>query len=398
MQPTLRSLRRTGRGQSCGGRLLLDEAAMPAKHAPFSFSCVRRQAEPLRSCLFELGLVNTMSKRDVFAALLSAGGILPMLERIARRPGLLVLTYHRVGSPAETRFDSGVYSATTDALWRQLRYLRANFDVLNEERLIELAGRGFEFKRPSVAITFDDGYRDNLEVATSILSDARIPAIFFIASDHVDHPRLPWWDRVAFILKQTKVRRLSLEEPRPINIDLNQVERQAAIRQLLYACGGRPDAFSEQSFFEHLEERAEIKVNSEVEARELFVSWDQVRRIRDAGMAIGSHTRSHQLLARLSETEQREELSSSKSRLEAELGAPVQTISYPFGYRQAFTETTKSLAREAGYQLGFSFYGGINRPGRTDPLDIRRIDVQSGVTFPLFRARTILYHLASTSV
>ena len=182
-----------------------------------------------------------MSKRDFVAGLLSAGGILPMLERIARRPRLLVLNYHRVGSGAECRFDGGVYSATADALWDQMRYLSANFDVLNEERLLEVAGHGFKVERPSIAVTFDDGYLDNFEVAISILCDAKIPAIFFIPSDFVDRPRLPWWDRIAFILKQTKVSRLCLENPRPFSIDLRQVDRNEAIRQLLRVGSSRVD-------------------------------------------------------------------------------------------------------------------------------------------------------------
>jgi hypothetical protein len=77
-----------------------------------------------------------MSKPEVPATLLSVGGVLPALEWIARRPGLMVLRYHRIGSPAESKFDGGVISATADALWKQIKYVRAKFDVLDEERLL----------------------------------------------------------------------------------------------------------------------------------------------------------------------------------------------------------------------------------------------------------------------
>ena len=80
------------------------------------------------------------------------------------------------------------------------------------------------------------------------------------------------------------------------------------------------------------------------------------------------------------------------------LGEPVETISYPVGSTVAFTEFTKSLARHLGYRAGFSFYGGINRPGRTDPFDIQRIAVEQSETFPLFRTRAILHNLAGKSL
>jgi peptidoglycan/xylan/chitin deacetylase (PgdA/CDA1 family) len=339
----------------------------------------------------------TMSKRELLARLLSAGGVLPILERIARRPGLLVLTYHRVGSAAESRFDGGVYSATADALWQQIKYVRAKFDVLDEERLLEAAGRNFTLDRPSVAITFDDGYREDLELAVSMLCDARVPAFFFIPSDCVDNPRLPWWDRIALILKQTRVEQLCLESPCQIQIDVRGLGRDEAILQLLELYKTADD-FSEHDFFNQLEERAQVTVHPEAEARDLFVSWDQVRRMRDAGMAIGSHTHRHRVLARLSEAEQREELATSKARLEAELGKPVETIAYPVGTRESFSELTKSLAREVGYQIGFSYYGGINRPGRTDPFNIRRIPVDWRDTFRVFRARAVFCNLASYSL
>jgi peptidoglycan/xylan/chitin deacetylase (PgdA/CDA1 family) len=338
-----------------------------------------------------------MSKSEMLATLLSAGGVLPLLERVARRPGLLVLTYHRVGAAAESRFDVGVYSANADALWKQVRYVRAKFDVLDEARMLEAAGRGFALDRPSVAITFDDGYREDLELTVSILCDARVSAFFFIPSDYIDRPRLPWWDRIALIVKQTRVDQLCLEDPRRIRIDVRGQGRDAAIQQLLWLYKTADD-FSEHAFFRHLEDRAEVKVHPEIEARELFVSWDQIRRIRDAGMAIGSHTHNHRLLARLGEADQRDELATSKGRLEAELGRPIETIAYPVGSRASFSELTKALAREVGYRLGFSFYGGINRPGRTDPLDVCRIPVNWGDTFPLFRARAVFYNLASKSV
>src|SRR5262249_12185632 len=148
---------------------------------------------------------------------------------------------------------------------------------------------------------------------------------------------------------------------------------------------------------DELEGGAEVSVDGEAWGRGLFVSWDQIRLMRASGMAIGAHTHTHRILARLPEADQREELVTSKTRLEAELCESVAMMAYPVGSRQAFSDLTKSLAREAGYRVGFSYYGGINRPGETDPLDVQRISVELAEAFPLFRTRAIFHNLGSSS-
>jgi peptidoglycan/xylan/chitin deacetylase (PgdA/CDA1 family) len=338
-----------------------------------------------------------ISKRDRLATLLSAGGLLRILEMLARRPCLLVINYHRVGSCACNRFDDGVFTATADTLRVQLRYLSANFEILGRDELVGAADRGFALKRAAVVITFDDGYLDNYALAFPILCDLGVPAFFFIPTEYVDHPRLPWWDRIAYIVKNTHADRLRLEEPHRFEVELGRLGRDRAIREVLRFFKTADD-FEESAFFDHLEDQAAVAVDAEALGRELFVSWDQIREMRAAGMVIGSHTHSHRILARLPEANQRNELAVSKARLEAELGESVDTIAYPVGSPRAFSEATKRLARDVGFRVGFSQYGGINRPGRTDPFDVRRIAVDRSNTFPLFRTRAILHNLAGRSL
>jgi peptidoglycan/xylan/chitin deacetylase (PgdA/CDA1 family) len=338
-----------------------------------------------------------ISKRDQLAAFLRASGMLRTLEIISRRRGLLVINYHRIGDCAFNRFDDGVFSATTDAFVNQIRYLRENFELLSLDGLLEAGDRGFTLDRAAAVITFDDGYRDNFELAFPILRELGAHAFFFIPTDYIERPHLPWWDRIAFVLKHTTVDRLRLEFPGRFEVEYERLGRDRAIRELLrfYKTSSN---FDEEAFFEHLEERAEVAVDAEALGRELFVSWDQVRQMREAGMAIGSHTHSHRILARLPEAHQRDELATSKARLESELGARVETVAYPVGTRTAFSELTKRLARETGYRLAFSNDGGINRADRTDPFDVRRITLDQSVTFPLFRVRSVLYNLISASI
>jgi len=336
------------------------------------------------------------SKRDRLARQLGKSGLLLLLESAALRPRLLVLTYHRIGLTDDNPFDDGVYSATPEGFRAQVRYLRHHFDLPRYDDLIPSAENNFLFQGPTALITFDDGYRDNYEWALPILQEFGVPALFFIPTGYIGRARLPAWDRIAFVIKQTQEREIRLEIPEPLRIDLSQVSRSAAIARLIRAFRSA-EAPDELAFFEQLEQRARVPVDPEALGRPLFMSWDEIRQMAAAGMSIGSHTHNHPMLSRLSEPDQWDELTRSKQLLERELGRAIATISYPFFGAHVFNTTTKRLAHEAGYRLGFSFYGGINRPGRSDLFDVRRIDVESDESFQLFRSRMIFNNIVGSS-
>jgi peptidoglycan/xylan/chitin deacetylase (PgdA/CDA1 family) len=128
------------------------------------------------------------------------------------------------------------------------------------------------------------------------------------------------------------------------------------------------------------------------------MSWDEIRMMRRAGMSIGSHTHSHRILAGLPEADQIVELARSKETLEQELGRTVDTISYPVGDPSSFTLLTQRLARAMGYRLGLSYYGGVNRVGHADPLDVRRFGIERYHTLPRFRTRVLLHHLVGITL
>ena len=328
------------------------------------------------------------SKRELIARTLQHSGILRLLEICARKPGLIVLNYHRIGDPQFNQFDDGVYSATAQDFATQLEFLCKHFRVLSMPNLLECATRDFTTTEPCVLITFDDGYADNYQIAFMLLKRYGLPATFFVPTDYIDRPRLPWWDHIAYVVKQTKQSQLVFGRNDQVNIDLQRVLRSDAVRQVLNFYKG-PRLLGDAAFLSMLEERAQVKVDPAALGQQLLMSWGDLRIMADAGMAIGSHTHTQQILSRLSETEQLTELTTSKSIIEHRLGHPITTIAYPVGTKNAFTAVTKRLAKEAGYQLGFSFYGGINRPNKVDPFDVKRNGVGFNESLSHVRTRMI---------
>jgi len=117
------------------------------------------------------------------------------------------------------------------------------------------------------------------------------------------------------------------------------------------------------------------------------LNWDEAREMERAGMAFGSHTHTHEILSKLSPDQQFRELFQSRAILEKELAKCIDTMSYPFGRKDAFSEETVRTLELTGYRTAFSFYGGLNLSGKINRFDIRRLGID-GQSLARFRLQT----------
>jgi peptidoglycan/xylan/chitin deacetylase (PgdA/CDA1 family) len=339
------------------------------------------------------------NKREFLARAFGRLGVLGLLEHAvaAWRPGLVVLTYHRIAEPGAGLFYDPVISATPESFRAQIDWLRNHVRILTLDELVTWVETGSPGRELVALVTFDDGYRDNFDVAVPILRAGNVPATFFIPTAFLDSPRLPWWDHVAYAIKQTRARRLMLERHRngdapPLVIDLDLMPRTEATMTIIRAFLDESIG-DERWFLDQLADRAEVDMDAESLGRALFMTWDQVRQLADsnAGLTIGSHGHSHLRLARLDDDSQRYELTESKRILETRLGREVVGLAYPYGWPGTYTAQTKALAADAGYRLAFASRQGTNRPGILDRYELSRLGVGSGDSPALLRARTALH-------
>lgn len=319
------------------------------------------------------------------ASLLQATGVLRALEHLPRERGLYVLNYHRIGTTDGNVLDDATFSASADSLHTQMTYLRRHFATPPAQQVLESIQRG-HFDDPSVLVTFDDGYRDNYDLAFPVLRDAGVPGCFFVVSGYVDQPSLPWWDHVAYAVKRTSVEVLTLDYPEPLTFDLRTTRRAVVTAGILRAYK-RARPLDGQRFFDGFTAATGVEVDGAALSRDLFASWDALREMQAGGMTIGSHTVTHPVLASLPPEAQRRELTQSRERIGEMLGLKPDLLAYPVGGPTAFTDTTQQLAREAGYRAAFSYFGGLNHAERLAPYAIGRASVEIGESHAQFRLK-----------
>ena len=324
-------------------------------------------------------------KKELLVSCLNSLGILQLLAR-HNNNSLTVFNYHRIYSPPlNTSYDEGVYAHSEQVFYNQMQWLVKNFSILCEEELIDIIGKRKTIPKRCAMVTFDDGYRDNYDIAYPILKDLRIPAIFFIPYQNIDDGVLGWWDLIAFIINKTKVSSFSFNGN---NFILrNEEDRKSTTYQLLKYFKG-VDHDKSTLLVGSLSDICDVALPETTTQKKELMTWDQIIEVSQSIIDIGPHTMTHRILSRLDYNDQVWEISESKIKLQEKLGIKIKSIAYPVGGEHAFTEETKEITAKEGYKLGFSFYNGYQKGINIDSFNIKRIEL--GQISSLYKAQSII--------
>ena len=209
-----------------------------------------------------------------------------------------------------------------------------------------------------MAVTFDDGYADNLREARPLLERYDVPATVFVTSGQLGGDREFWWDE----LERLVVHDAPLPARLPETLDRCRRPSPGPRRRRPRARASAPRLFWE--IHRRLMPLADDARRSALDAladwagaaagappRHPTLSEDELVRLADGRLIeIGAHSVTHPVLASLPQERQRAEIVGSKQRLEAILGRAVDRFAYPHGAPEHFTRETAVLVREAGFR------------------------------------------------
>jgi peptidoglycan/xylan/chitin deacetylase (PgdA/CDA1 family) len=212
-----------------------------------------------------------------------------------------------------------------------------------------------------VAVTFDDGFQDNLTVALPILKQHQWPATVFVTVEPVDTGRLLWPQQIWNWVFHPGVQELVLSwrsqnhsKVADTRLDLRDDAAKGHARMWLRAFAGGLRSEDRKEFLDYLAGELRIDRSNEATRRGPIATWDEIRQLHAAGVTIGGHTVTHPRLSLADSNTLQWEVVASRQRLEQELGAPVQVFAYPFGETDDFDERAKTAVREAGYLAAFA--------------------------------------------
>ncbi|MFA9460970.1 polysaccharide deacetylase family protein [Thiohalorhabdus sp. Cl-TMA] len=294
--------------------------------------------------------------------LLGLRGLTTLASPGSGKARLAILIYHRV-LPERDPLDPDIPDqASFD--W-QMGLLAEEFHPVSLLEGVRGLVRGSLPPR-AVAITFDDGYRDNYSVALPVLEKWGLPATFFIATDYL-HGRWMWNDLITETVRRWPNSRMDLTPMGLGNWSLaDDGSRRDARLGLINALRYLPFDDRERNvkaLWEMLDVSQEPR---------LMMAPHEVRALAGAGMEIGAHTRSHPILSNLEPGTAREEIAGSRAALEDLVGGPCRLFAYPNGCpgRDYGAEHVR-MVRELGFEAAVSTqWGAAGR--RTCPYQLPR--------------------------
>ena len=293
----------------------------------------------------------------------SAGAWPPIRPRKRQQPHARILYYHRVNDDNDPFFPA----ISTRLFEAEMRHVSRNYRVVGMTELMQrLEERSTE---PVMAITFDDGYKDNYENAFPILERYGLPATIFLTTGSMDTGEPLWFEQLALAVKKTRRECLHLEVAPAQQIWLRTTaERLAGNARVFSVLRGLPDSQRRQLLDNVLRQLADVDHG---ERNHKMLTWDETRRMHGRGITFGGHSVSHPFLSRLSADGFRWEVSECKRRIEEELQTRVDFLAYPNGREEDFGQPNCALVREAGYRAAVTTIWGVNNEF-TDPFQLRR--------------------------
>jgi peptidoglycan/xylan/chitin deacetylase (PgdA/CDA1 family) len=311
--------------------------------------------------------------------------VLRRLNRwLHRAGGPAILMYHRIATP---EVDPWGLSVSPERFAEQVQALCACRTVLSMDAFVaRLKSRNLP--HDAIALTFDDGYADNLRRAKPILEAAGVPATVFLTTGRIGASEEFWWDELArMVLARTEPVSGSVTvDAKELQIDLPPVDLAVEPR-VNWRAWGRPVTAREatyQRLWQALQSCApDARELAMAQLRGLFGATHPnpedlpmcaaaIRRLVSDRISVGAHGCTHQLLTSLPSAARMEEIQKSRLEVEALSGLPVTGFTYPHGDRDA---ETIDMVRCAGYHWACSTCEAVIDPLCANLHDLPRLAV-----------------------
>jgi peptidoglycan/xylan/chitin deacetylase (PgdA/CDA1 family) len=280
-----------------------------------------------------------------------------------------ILCYHRVVD--QNTFDKELSPQknlliSTNDFDNQIHYLSKFFSIISiDDMSNHIKSKSKEFK---VSITFDDGYKDNLDNALPILEQYNIPATIYVTTRFPEGDCRMWWYEIWEIIQSLDVVLFSWKNQK-FNLKLNSYSKKIYAYNLLCNLVAKQN-YEDQNKIILLIGGVDYKQKN---YSGLCLSWDEIKKLsKNRLITIGSHSHTHSSLSHLDDEKVKSELIQSKKLIEKNINNSVHHLAYPFGTQTDVSEREFQYANDVGH-----YSAVVTRPNKindsTDLFSIPRI-------------------------
>jgi peptidoglycan/xylan/chitin deacetylase (PgdA/CDA1 family) len=277
----------------------------------------------------------------------------------------VALCFHRVvADPASSQRLFGVERGITAKLFEaQIKFMLQNFDAALPSQVMNGA------ERPRFIVTFDDGYRDNFNVAAPILKRLGVPAAFYVVSDFVGQNRRFWWERLACMLRGTPTMFLNLEGKLetlaqranlPLRLELRDFSEREKAHDLISRALRQTPPVEIDSLLTLLAER--LRIADPLHGRDYpLMDWEHIALLSASGFEIGAHSATHVNLGLCDAEQINREVTGSIQAIRERLKHPIPSFAYPYGEPEQVGSLAPAAVKAAGCAVAFTTSSGAIR-------------------------------------
>ena len=312
-----------------------------------------------------------------------------LFHRLAYQDKVTIIMYH--GTIKEPLTVEDWCFVDEDSFRKQIEYLKKHFEIIALSDAVERMRNG-GIKRPSVVITFDDGYQSNFDVAFPILRTERIPAAIFLTTGLINTKDTVWYCRLNLALSQTQrdsiewngskfdlsTLDLKVKASAAIQESLKKLEHpklMAAIRRIILESGDDPDRSIEMG--------SPFRMPSKKAIEEMAAS---------GLIEFGAHTQYHSILSHLSNGERENEIKQSIHAVHELTGQPCKLFAYPNGRTEDYNSATIKDLKTCGIQAAVTTISGPN-DRMTPVMELRRYGI--GSDLPMAEFQLMVHHFVN---
>ena len=283
-------------------------------------------------------------------------------------------------------------------LERQCEYLRKHYQVISMSALTDILRNGDKLPQSSVAITVDDGHKDFYDNAYPVFSKFGFPVTVYVSTGPVDNREWFWFDRLAYAFAMSPLQLAYVPTPKIENgqhelerIELGDQQNRLDIADRFAVWATILPNPIMRRYLKVVELSLKVDIPDEPTPDYALLTWNDMRELSANKIEFGAHTVSHPIMSKVADTEElRNEIVTSKKRIEAELDKAVRHFAYPSGRPQDYSTEAGDLVREAGCETSVTTTSGQVFSG-DDPYYLKRIGFSADMPFHRFCQRVAAF-------
>lgn len=275
------------------------------------------------------------------------------------RPRLKSYFLHRVLIPSHPYYyyHKANEHLSVSEFEERIKFLRKHNEFISIDEYINHVNSGCEISRNKILLTFDDGYRCLYSVVFPLMKKYSLPVTVFLTTGSINEQRVPYHDQLLYSLIAGMGKKVDLSGFGFDNQVINLNSKQRIFDTYVWLSRNMKAVRNENRLKVLQSIKEQLRISATLFDGNEMLTWEHLKEMLDSGLlSIGTHTVTHPILARLNETEARDELLSSKYEIESRLGIEIKAVAYPNGRFFDINTTTLAIVKES-YALGFCTAG-----------------------------------------